>query len=139
VADRLRLRPALTLRSQVAYVKAIAAGERVSYGLRWAAPADGFVATMPIGYADGVRRSLWANGGEVLIGGRRRPLAGVVTMDQLMVDLGDDPTVTEGDEVILIGRQGDEEITAEEVAAKLGTIGYEVVCDIESRVPRRYH
>jgi alanine racemase len=139
VADRLRLRPALTLRSQVSYVKAIAAGERVSYGLRWAAPADGYLATVPIGYADGVRRSLWSAGGEVLIGGQRRPLAGVVTMDQLMVDLGDDDSVHEGDEVILIGRQGSEEITAEEVAAKLDTIGYEVVCDIETRVPRRYH
>lgn len=139
VADRLRLRPALTLRSEVSYVKPIAAGERVSYGLRWEAPADGYLATVPIGYADGVRRRLWSVGGEVLIGGRRRRLAGVVTMDQLMVDLGDDDSVKEGDEVILIGRQGSEEITAEEVAAKLDTIGYEVICDIETRVPRRYH
>ena len=92
---------------------------------------------MPIGYADGVPRNLAAVGGEVVIRGRRCPIAGTVTMDQLMVDVGDDP-VEVGDEVTLIGRQGDAEVTAEEWAERLGTIGYEIVCGIGPRVPRRY-
>jgi alanine racemase len=138
LADPVGLEPALTLRSRVSMVKTIAAGERVSYGLRWTAPAPSVIATVPIGYADGIRRRLGHVGGEVLIGGRRRPIAGTVTMDQLMVDCGDDDGVRAGDEVVLIGRQGDEMITANEIAAKLDTIGYEVVCDLESRVPRRY-
>ena len=92
---------------------------------------------MPIGYADGVPPPPGLVGGEVLIGGRRRPIVGVVTMDQLMVDCGDDH-VEVGDEVVLIGRQGDEEITADEWAPRLDTIGYEIVCGIGPRVPRFY-
>jgi alanine racemase len=95
------------------------------------------VATLPIGYADGVRRGL-SGVATVLVGGRRRPITGVVTMDQLMVDCGDDP-VRPGDEAVLIGTQGGERITVEEWAGLLGTIGYEVVCGIGGRVPRRYH
>jgi len=131
------LRRAMSVRSEVSMVKRLAAGERVSYGLRWQASTECTIATVPIGYADGIRRRLHDVGGEVLIGGKRRPIAGVVTMDQLMVDCGDDPVAT-GDEVVLLGAQGDEDITATEVAARLDTIAYEVVCDIESRVPRRY-
>lgn len=138
LGDPVGLEPALTLRSRVSMVKTVPAGDRVSYGLRWRAERDTVVATVPIGYADGVRRRLSAVGGEVLIGGRRRPMAGTVTMDQLMVDCGDDTSVRAGDEVVLIGRQGDEVITANEMAARLDTIGYEVVCALESRVPRRY-
>lgn len=93
--------------------------------------------TVPIGYADGIPRRLSATGGEVLIRGRRYPLAGTVTMDQIVVDVGDDP-VEVGDEVVLIGRQGSEEISADEWAEKTDTISYEVVCDIGPRVPRRY-
>ncbi len=93
------------------------------------------MATLPIGYADGVPRRLSAVGGEVLIGGRRRPIVGVVTMDQLMVDVGDD-AVAAGDEAVLIGRQGDEVITAADWAAPLDTIAYEIVCGIGPRVPR---
>jgi len=96
------------------------------------------VATLPIGYADGVPRRRYEVGGSVLIGGRRRPIVGVVTMDQLMVSCGDDD-VALGDEAVLIGRQGDEHITAEEWGASLGTIGYEIVCGIGARVPRVYH
>ena len=92
------------------------------------------MATVPLGYADGVRRGLSSNG-DVLIAGRRRPIIGTVTMDQLMVDCGDDP-VRPGDEVVLIGSQGGERISAEEWGARLGTIGYEVVCGIGPRVPR---
>jgi alanine racemase len=97
------------------------------------------VATVPIGYADGVPRRLFDVGGEVLIGGVRRPLAGVVTMDQIVVDCGPGgaPPVTAGDEVVLLGRQGDEEVSATEWADLLGTINYEVLCDIGPRVPRR--
>jgi alanine racemase len=128
--------PALTLRSEVSHVQTVEPGEGVSYGRRWIADAATRVATVPIGYADGVRRDLPARGGEVLVRGRRRPMIGVVTMDQLMFDCGDVP-VAVGDEVVLIGAQGSERITAEDVADKIGTIGYEVVCAIGARVPRR--
>jgi alanine racemase len=94
------------------------------------------VATVPIGYADGVPRELFTKGYEVLIGGRRRPLAGMVTMDQIVVDCGDD-AVAPGDEVVLLGRQGDEEITAEDWADLLSTINYEVLCGVGARMPRR--
>ena len=129
------LRPVLSLRARVSFVKRLAAGSRLSYGLRHQLRRDANVATVPLGYADGVRRGL-SNVGDVLIGGRRRRIVGSVTMDQLMVDCGDDD-VRRGDEVVLIGRQGDERITAEEWAARLGTIGYEIVCSIGPRVPRR--
>jgi alanine racemase len=131
------LRPAMALKARVSFVKRVAAGARISYGLRHTFPAETTVATLPIGYADGVRRGL-SGVATVLVGGRRRPITGVVTMDQLMVDCGDDP-VRPGDEAVLIGTQGGERITAEEWAGLLGTIGYEVVCGIGGRVPRRYH
>ena len=95
---------------------------------------DATVATVPIGYADGVPRRLFGRRREVLVGGRRRPIVGVVTMDQLMVDCRRRP-VAVGDEVVLLGRQGDEQIRAEEWAQRLGTIGYEIVCGIGARVP----
>lgn len=131
------LRPALSLRAEVSQVKRARAGEGVSYGLRHVVAADTTLATVPIGYADGVSRRLGLVGGQVLVGGRRRPIVGVVTMDQLMVDCGDDD-VAVGDEVVLIGRQGDEVITADEIAARLDTIPYEIVCGIGPRVPRFY-
>ncbi|MBL8776573.1 MAG: alanine racemase [Acidimicrobiales bacterium] len=131
------LQPALSLHAHVTHVKRVGAGERVSYGLRHEFGRDATVATVPLGYADGVPRRLSGVGGEVLVGGRRRPIVGVVTMDQLMVDCGDDP-VAVGDEVVLIGRQGAEAVTANEWGDRLGTIGYEVVCGIGPRVPRVY-
>jgi alanine racemase len=131
------LRPALSLRARVSFVKRVGAGERISYGLRHRFTADTTVATLPLGYADGVPRRLSATGGEVLIGGRRRPIVGVVTMDQLMVDCGDD-VVAPGDEAVLIGSQGAEAVTAAEWAARLDTIAYEVTCGISARVPRVY-
>jgi alanine racemase len=137
LAGTLPLRPALTLRSEVSFVKRVAAGEGISYGLHHTFDRETTVATVPVGYADGVRRRLGLLHQQVLIGGRRRPIAGVVTMDQLMVDCGDDP-VTAGDEVVLIGRQGDEAVRATEWAAALETIGYEITCAIGPRVPRRY-
>jgi alanine racemase len=99
-------------------------------------PGEATVATVPIGYADGYPRRL-TEGGVALIGGERHPLAGTVTMDQIVVDVGD-ADVGIGDEVVLLGRQGDAEITADEWAGLLGTISYEVVCGIGPRVPRRY-
>lgn len=131
------LRPALSVVSEVIFTQRLPAGERPSYGRRRALSQESTVATVPIGYADGLPRRLSATGGEVLIGGRRYPLAGTVTMDQILVDVGDDP-VAVGDKVTLIGRQGDEEITADEWAAKVDTISYEIICDIGPRVPRRY-
>ncbi|HEX5586516.1 MAG TPA: alanine racemase [Acidimicrobiia bacterium] len=133
----LALRPALSLHARVMMVRELAAGERLSYGLRYELPHASRIATVSAGYADGVPRNLGLSGGHVLIGGRRHPIAGVVTMDQLMVDVGDTP-VDVGDEVVLIGRQGDIEITATEWAELLGTIAYEVVTGIGARVPRTY-
>jgi alanine racemase len=129
--------PALSLVAHVSHVSRQPAGERVSYGRRYSMPADGYVATVPLGYADGVPRALSGAGGQVLIGGRRFPMAGTITMDQLMVDCGDH-LVSPGDEVVLIGRQGDELITAEDWAARLGTISYEILCGVGPRVRRRY-
>ena len=129
------LRPALSLHARVSLVKRVRAGERISYGLRHRFERDTNVATVPVGYADGVPRRYGTAGGCVLVGGRRCPVVGVVTMDQLMVDVGDDD-VRVGDEVVLIGRQGDEVLLATDWADLLGTIGYEVVCGISARVPR---
>ncbi|MGH9139024.1 MAG: alanine racemase [Acidimicrobiales bacterium] len=132
-----QLRPAMALKARVSYVKRLRAGDRISYGLRHTFTADANVATVPIGYADGVRRNLSGTGTSVLIRGTRREIVGTITMDQLMVDCDDDD-VAAGDEVVLIGRQGDEVIRAEDWARRLGTIGYEIVCGIGARVPRRY-
>ncbi|MEO8692509.1 MAG: alanine racemase [Acidimicrobiales bacterium] len=129
------LRPALRLVSRVSHVQVVATGEAVSYGHRWRADRATAVATVPIGYADGVRRDLGLEGGSVLIGGIRRRIIGVVTMDQLMVDCGSTPVAVD-DEVVLIGAQGGDVITADEIADRLGTISYEVLCDIGVRVPR---
>ncbi|GIU91260.1 MAG: alanine racemase [Acidimicrobiia bacterium] len=131
------LEPAMRIVSHVSHVRRHPAGTRPSYGRRRAMPREGWVATVPIGYADGYPRRFTDVGGEVLIRGRRYPLAGTVTMDQIVVDVGDDP-VEIGDEVVLLGRQGQEEITADEWAARLGTINYEVVCLPGPRLPRRY-
>ena len=130
------LRPVLSLRAQVVATRNLAAGERPSYGRLRPLPGPSVVATVPIGYADGVPRRLFDTGGEVLIGGRRRPLAGSVTMDQIVVDCGDDGDVAVGDEVVLIGRQGNDFIGASEWADRMGTISYEVLVGIGSRVPR---
>lgn len=137
LAGLVPLRPALTLRARVSHVKRVAAGERLSYGLRYELSADATIATVPLGYADGVPRRLSSTGGEVLVGGRRRPIAGTVTMDQFLVDCGDDE-VAVGDEVVLIGRQGEAAIDAQEWADRLGTIAYEIVCGISPRVPRHH-
>jgi alanine racemase len=130
------LRPVLSFLSAVSAVRRLEAGERPSYGRRRPLPAGGLVATVPVGYADGVPRRLFDVGGEVLIRGRRRAIAGVVTMDQLMVDCGPNGEVDVGDEVVLIGTQGEERIGADEWARMLGTISYEILTGIGNRVPR---
>lgn len=129
--------PALSLHARASFVKRVAAGERISYGLQHELAREATVVTVPIGYADGVPRRLSSRGGQVLIGGRRHPMVGVVTMDQLVVDVGDQ-AVERGDAVVLIGCQGDEEITTAEWATRLDTITYEVVCGISHRIERRY-
>ncbi len=130
------LRPALTLCSHVADVKRFPAGTSAGYGRKWKAPVDTWVGVVPLGYGDGVRRAL-TNNAEVLVRGRRQPLVGTVSMDNITIDLGPETEVEPGDEAVLIGRQGDEQILAEEVAGRLDTINYEVTCAISPRVPRR--
>ena len=138
LAGRADLHQAVRLATEVGFVKPVPAGEGISYGLRYRTERDTVVATLPIGYADGVPRRLGLMGQEVLIGGTRHPIVGVVTMDQLMVDVGPGSTVAPGDEAVLLGTQGEEHITPDEWAGRLGTISYEVVCAIGARVERRY-
>ena len=135
-AHQLDLRPVMSVHARVSHVQRVSAGQGVSYGLKRPVEHDATVATLPLGYADGVPRGLWESG-SVLIGGIRCPFAGVVTMDQIMVNCTDD-AVHIGDEVVLIGSQGSDVITANEWANKLGTIGYEIVCAISARMPRNY-
>ena len=130
------LAPALSLRSYVAAVKRFPAGHSAGYGRSWKAPRDTWVGVVPVGYGDGVRRAL-SNDAELLVDGVRRPLVGTVSMDNLTVDLGPETEVEPGAEAVLIGAQGEEEIRAEELAARLGTINYEITCGISPRVPRR--
>ena len=129
------LAPAMSLRSYVADVKRFSAGDSAGYGQTWRAPTDTWVGILPLGYGDGVRRAL-SNNAEVLIGGRRRPLVGTVSMDNITIDLGPETDVEAGEEAVLIGSQGGETIFAEEVARRIGTINYEVTCGISARVPR---
>lgn len=131
------LRPAMSLHARVSHVQRLEAGEGVSYGLRTRLEKSANIATLPLGYADGVPRRLWSVGGEVLIGGKRCPIVGVVTMDQLMVNCGE-IDVKIGDQAVLLGAQGDEVISANEIATRLDTIGYEIVCGVSARVPRVY-
>ena len=131
------LEPALSVHSWVAAVRRFEPGESAGYGRRWAAQKPTWVATVPIGYGDGWRRGL-TNDCDVLIGGRRFPLVGTVSMDNVTVDLGGETDVSVGDEVVLIGRQGGERILAEEVARRLDTINYEITCGLSPRV-RRLH
>lgn len=130
--------PGLDLRTEISFLKPVAAGETVGYGRTWTAPRDTWIATVPVGYGDGYSRLL-SNRGRMLIGGVSYPIAGRVCMDQSMIDVGPEPTVAVGDEVVLIGSSGDEQITVGEIAELMGTIPYEVTCLIAGRVPRTYH
>jgi alanine racemase len=133
----LPLLPGLSFYTRVSFLKKVAKGARVGYGLTWTAPEDCWIATIPVGYADGFNRLL-SNRGRVLIDGRSYPVVGRVCMDQCMVNLGPETAVRAGDRVVLIGRSGGETITVDEMADLLGTITYEVTCQINSRVERIY-
>ncbi len=136
LADTVELEPAMSFKARVGMVKRLPAGESISYGQRYTLARESVVATVPCGYADGLRRSL-TNLGEVLIRGKRYPIAGTITMDHFLVDAGEDE-LSAGDEVVILGRQGTEQITAQDMAGKLGTIPYEVVCGVSARVRRIY-
>jgi alanine racemase len=135
--EAVELKPALSLKTRVAYLKTVDPGRTISYGMTHTVKAKTRIATLPIGYGDGFSRA-HSNRGEVLIRGRRAPIVGIVTMDQLMVDVGSIAGVEVGDEAVLIGRQGEERITAEEAAQRIGTISYEVLAQLGKRVSRVY-
>lgn len=137
VDKSIGLTPALELVSHVAYVKEVGAGFKVSYGSTYETSGPTKIATIPVGYGDGYPRAL-SNSGRVLINGHYAPIVGRVCMDQLMVDVTSVPDVKQGDEVVLIGKQGENEITVDEIAALAGTINYEIICGINKRVPRIY-
>jgi alanine racemase len=128
-------RPALSFKTQVSQVKLIPAGEKISYGGTYTTTRPTCIAVLPVGYADGFRRGP-QNWGSVLLHGQEAPLLGRVCMDQCMIDVSAIPQVKMGDEVVLIGRQGEANLSAERVAERLGTINYEVVSEILARVPR---
>ena len=132
------LEPALELRSYVAAVKSAQRGDSAGYGRRFVSREETWIATLPIGYGDGIRRAL-TNNCDVLIGGRRYPLVGTVSMDNITVDLGPEPIVRGGEPATIIGRDGAQRQTAEELARRIGTINYEVLTGISRRVPRVYH
>jgi len=127
----------MSLKAKVAFVKEVPERFSISYGRSYYTKEKTRIATVPLGYGDGYSRLL-SNHGQVLIRGRRAPVVGRVCMDQLMVDVGHIPGVQQGDEVVLVGRQGSDEIPVEELADYLGTINYEVLCMISERVPRVY-
>ncbi|MBI5949948.1 MAG: alanine racemase [Chloroflexi bacterium] len=133
------LQPILALKARLARVHAIEPGEGVSYGLAWKAGAASRIGLVPVGYADGWKRQLGTAGGRVLVAGVPCPMVGRAAMDQFMVDVTAVPTAAEGDEVVLIGDQGGERITADEVAAHAGTISWDVVAPLGARLPRLFH
>ena len=135
--DRVKLVPAMELKSFITYIKTIGPGTAVSYGGTFVADRPMRVATIPVGYGDGYLRSL-SNKGAVLIRGKRAEILGRICMDQFMADVTDIPEAEEGDQVTLIGRDGEECITVEELAALSGGFHYEIICQIGKRVPRVY-
>lgn len=135
--DRIALQPALALKTHIIHLKRVPAGTPISYGCTYKTPAPTTIATLPVGYGDGVHRRL-SNCGQALVCGQRAPIVGRVCMDLSMIDVGHIDDVTLGDEVVLIGRQGNAFITADEIADLLGTINYEVVTALTQRVSRAY-
>lgn len=133
----VKVHPALALLSQVVYFKVVRAGRPVSYGATWAPAVDTRIVTIPLGYGDGYPRAL-SNRGQVLIRGRRLPIVGRVCMDQFMVDLGPDGSAWNGDDVTLIGQQGEETIRVEDLALQADTVGYEILTRLNERIPREY-
>lgn len=135
--ERLALEPVLSVKARLTCVKRVPAGTAISYGRTYVTKQPAVIATVPVGYADGWRRAL-SNQGEVLLGGRRVPIVGRVCMDQFMVDATAVPDAAVGDEVVLLGRQGNECIDADGLAGRLGTISYEVLSALLPRLPRKY-
>jgi alanine racemase len=135
--DLIQLKPVMTLKTHIHFLKSVAPGTRISYGGTFITKRESLIATLPIGYADGYSRHL-SNQGQVLIRGKRAPIVGKVCMDFTMVDVTEIPNVSLGDEVILMGKQGKEQITVEEIAKKINSISYEVLCLVGKRVPRIY-
>lgn len=135
--DTTRLNPVMRWRTEIARLKELPPGHAIGYGLTFHTKRASRIATLPVGYADGYSRAL-SNRGEVLVRGKRAPIVGRVSMDLITVDVTDIPDASFGDEVILLGRQGDDEIAVEELAAKLDTITHEVFCNVSARVPRVY-
>ena len=133
----IKLKPVMTLKTRIGLLKQVPAGEKISYGGTYVTKMESRVATLPVGYADGYNRKL-SNQGQVLVRGRKAPVVGRVCMDYIIADVTGIPGVSPGDEVVLMGRQGREEITAEEVAERIETISYEVFCLVGKRVPRVY-
>lgn len=133
----IQLKPVMTLKTHIHFLKSVPPESKISYGGTFVTKRESLIATLPIGYADGYSRLL-SNQGEVLIRGKRAPVIGRVCMDFIMVDVTDIPNVALGDEVVLIGKQGKEQITSEEIAEKINSISYEVLCSIGKRVPRIY-
>ena len=131
------LRPVMRFVTGISFLKSVPAGAHISYGGTFRTKRKSLIATLPVGYADGYQRGL-SNRAEVLIRGRRARQVGTVCMDLCLVDVTDVPQVKVGDEVVLFGRQGGEEIPADETAALLGTISYEIFCTVSHRVPRVY-
>ena len=137
LSGQVDLRPVMTLKTRVAQLKRVPAGTPISYGRSFVTGRESLIAVLPVGYADGFPRAL-SNRGEVLVGGRRAPVIGRVCMDMMLVDLTGHESVEVGQEVVLMGRQGQEVITAEEIAQGSGTIAYEILCGISPRVSRVY-
>ena len=136
--DKIKLSPVMSLKSKIVYLKKVAAGTPISYGRTYVAPKDTTIATVALGYGDGYSRLL-SNKGYMLVRGQKAPVAGMVCMDYTMLDVGMIPGVAESDEVVACGCQGEERITADDLAGQLGTISYEILCNISGRVPRIYN
>ena len=135
--DNLSIKPAMSVKTHVSYVKEVNEGDYISYGRKYQAVGKRIIATIPVGYADGFIRA-YSNGGKVLIKGECAPIVGRICMDQFMVDVTDIKDVQINDEVVLIGKQGNKEITVDFIASILDTINYEVFCTLSKRVPRQY-
>ncbi|MGE4357274.1 MAG: alanine racemase [Candidatus Omnitrophota bacterium] len=135
--DIVELKPAMSIKTKIVFLKKVPAGQSISYGRTFITQRESIIATLPVGYGDGYHWLL-SNRGKVLVKGMRVPVVGRVCMDQTMIDVTDVPGVALGDEVVLLGKQDNEEITAEELAGLTNTIPYEILCRINSRIPRIY-
>lgn len=135
--ERLALKPAMSIKTHISFVKHVSEGESISYGRTFVTKTDSVIATVPVGYADGYLRAM-QRGGRVIVNGEYAPVVGRVCMDQFMIDVTGIPNVRQGDTVIIMGHDGDKCVSAEEMANVMDTINYEVVCTIGKRVPREY-